>query len=218
MKAHPHRRCLLIPLLALGCPGGPALAMEACVRCDRPFAIYRCQVNDPALSPNASIALLCITELAKKNGHATCAITRDTATNCSGEVAEVSPSLDAPLPQPPPDGQVEATPETAADQASSQSTSGELPRIDGKPTGLQDTPPENTMPETVEELAKETAKATKDGLDQAGTAVVDATKKTGQTIEKTGEAISGAAKKTGDAIGNAAKKTWRCISSLFGNC
>lgn len=186
----------------------PAGALEACVRCDGPFAIYRCQVDHPGLPANASIALICITELAKRNGHATCAISKDTGTTCNGDIVAVAPAPGSPIPQAPPPGLIapradEATdPSSKVGDADSQQTTTKEAHEDQPDTGA-----ENKTPETVEELAKQTAKASKKGLDQAGDAVVDAAKKTGETIEK-----------TGGVIGDAAKKTWRCIASLFGNC
>ncbi|KUO68387.1 MAG: hypothetical protein APF80_15680 [Alphaproteobacteria bacterium BRH_c36] len=186
----------------------PAAAQEACVRCDNPFAIYRCQVSDPSLPANASIALICITELAKRNAHATCAVSRATESVCSGELVVVAPAPDAPIPQAHPAGIVAASP--AAEPAKSGAFGAdpdELPRTDEGRQADASPPATNAPPETVEELAKQTAIASQKGLNQAGGAVVDAAKTTGQSIEK-----------AGDAIGSAAKKTWRCISSLFGNC
>lgn len=184
-----------------------ASAQEACVRCDNPFAIYRCQVDLPGLPANASITLICITELAKRHGHATCAVSRDTGSVCNGEVALVAPSPNTPIPQAPPPGIVAASPAIEPAQPGPAANPDEMPRTATGEDPASVPPKDDTTPETVEELAKQTAKASQKGLQQAGGAVVDAAKKTGQTIEK-----------TGDAIGSAAKKTWRCISSLFGNC
>ncbi|MBU2580664.1 MAG: hypothetical protein KJ622_02960 [Alphaproteobacteria bacterium] len=208
MKSRTLITFLLPSALPILYPADPAAALEACVRCDNPFAIYRCQVNDPGLSANAPIALLCITELAKKNGHATCAVTRDSAAACGGDIAEVTPSPDTPLPQAPPTGVVAATPQPDGAPLPEPGTAlDELPRTGEAEPEPDAAPPEPKTPQTVEELAKQTAKASQKGLKQAGEVVVDAAKSTGQTIEK-----------TGDAIGSAAKKTWRCITSLFGEC
>lgn len=81
----------LIATALVAAPSQRASAAEACVRCDNPFAIYRCQVDRPGLPANASIALICITELAKRNGHATCGVSRDTGATCGGEIVTVSP-------------------------------------------------------------------------------------------------------------------------------
>ncbi|MBU1212150.1 MAG: hypothetical protein KJ587_12855 [Alphaproteobacteria bacterium] len=201
-------RLVLLATPILAAMMAPAAAQQACVRCDNPFAIYRCQVGDPGLPANASIALICITELAKRNAHATCAVSRATESVCSGELVVVTPAPDAPIPQAPPPGIVAASPALDPVQPGAEGAGkDELPRTDQDEQADDIPPATNTPPETVEELAKQTAAASKKGLNQAGGAVVDAAKQTGQTIEK-----------TGDAIGSAAKKTWRCISSLFGNC
>jgi hypothetical protein len=52
----------------------------------------------------------------------------------------------------------------------------------------------------VEELAKETAKASGEGL------------------KKAGEAVTDTAKSTGAAVGGAVSKTWKCLTSFFTNC
>lgn len=200
---------LLTSILALlTLPQTAALALEACVRCDSPSAIYRCQVDQPGLPPNASISLICITELAKRNGHATCAVSRETGAACSGEIVFLDPTLGGPVPQAPPPEAIAAQPPPPNDLVGPPDDD----RDEVLPGDAIDDPEgqpaeEEQSPKTVEELAKQTAKASEKTLKQAGGAVVDAAKKTGQTIEK-----------TGDAIGDAAKKTWRCISSLFGNC
>ncbi len=79
-------------------------------------------------------------------------------------------------------------------------------------------PAEEGNPKTVEELAKQTAKASQEGLKKAGEGVADVAKKAGDGVadvaKKTGETME----KTGNAIGSAAKKTWRCLSSFFGDC
>jgi len=198
----------LMPLLlGLSALTQAASALEACVRCDNPFAIYRCQVDQPGLPANASISLICITELAKKNGHATCAVSRETGEACSGEIVAVTPSPHGPVPQAPPAEIVAQPPGSEGNEPQTAADPSELTQNDEiEPTEAE--PPTDTQtPNTVEELAKQTAKGTEKTLKQAGGAVVDAAKTTGKTIEN-----------TGNAIGNAAKKTWQCLSSLFGNC
>lgn len=193
----------LIATALVAAPSQRASAAEACVRCDNPFAIYRCQVDRPGLPANASIALICITELAKRNGHATCGVSRDTGATCGGEIVTVSPPPDAPIPQAPPPSQATA-------ERPQEPGPDELSPPGKEPVDAEDTvksKPEDATPETVEDLAKKTATASKKGLENAGSAVVDAAKKTGETIEK-----------TGDAVGTAAKKTWRCLSSFFDDC
>ena len=72
------------------------------------------------------------------------------------------------------------------------------PRIDASPA---------PVPRTVEELAGQTVKSSKEGIEKAGEAI-------GGTAKKAGEHISNA----GSAIGSAASKTWSCITSLFSSC
>lgn len=197
---------VLIALSAL-----PATAREACVRCDGPFAVYRCVIDDAMVPPDASIHLVCITQLAKQNGHRTCGVDSAAAqTACSGEVVAVAPPPDFIWPPSPP-------PSFAASPDEPANTADEPADSTANAQDLDNTQPSGP-PKTVEELAKQTAVASKKGLETAGEAVGNAgeavvgaaetaAKKTGQTLEK-----------TGNAIGNAAKKTWRCLSSLFGNC
>ena len=181
----------------------PLSAQEACVRCDEPFAVYRCQVSSPDLVPNSPVQFMCITELAKRYGHRTCAVSRDQGPNCAGELVVIAPPADIPIAPPP---NLAAQPKQPVDpNAPLDPTVGvqEPPDREEKVAA----PPDDGAPETVEDLAKQAAVASKKGLDKAGKSVVDAAKTTGKTIEK-----------TGDAIGSAAKKTWRCLSSMFGDC
>jgi hypothetical protein len=63
------------------------------------------------------------------------------------------------------------------------------------------------VPRTVEELAGQTVKSSKESLEKAGEAI-------GGTAKKAGEQIGNA----GNAIGSAATQTWTCITSLFSSC
>lgn len=181
----------------------PLSAQEACVRCDEPFAVYRCQVSSPDLVPNSPVQFMCITELAKRYGHRTCAVSRDQGPNCAGELVVIAPPADIPIAPPP---NLAAQPEQPIDPNVPLDPTVEVQ----KPADQEETvasPEKDEPPETVEDLAKQAADASKKGLNKAGKTVVDAAKTTGKTIEK-----------TGDAIGSAAKKTWRCLSSMFGDC
>ncbi|MEQ8825361.1 MAG: hypothetical protein RIC14_13405 [Filomicrobium sp.] len=182
----------------------PATAQEACVTCDAPFAIYRCQVDSPDLVPSSPVQFLCIKELAKRFGHQTCSVMRKSGTDCAGEVVVVTPA-DA-LPAAPPQDFAEHP-----DDVPGPVTPGEQEAIDAaereKGPDQVAEPSEPGPPETVEDLAKQTVAASEKGLKNAGKTVADAAKNTGKTIEKTGE-----------AIGSAAQKTWKCLSSFFGDC
>jgi hypothetical protein len=201
----------LLLVVSLAAATHHAQAQQACVRCDNPFAIYNCQVEGPGVPANAPVHLLCMTELAKRYGHATCAVSRNETGECTGQLVTVTPSPDAPIPQalPPalavsPDDQLEAAP-------GDETETGEL-------EAPAEEPAEEGNPKTVEELAKQTAKASQEGLKKAGEGVADVAKKAGDGVadvaKKTGETME----KTGNAIGSAAKKTWRCLSSFFGDC
>jgi hypothetical protein len=181
-----------------------ALAQEACVRCDEPFAIYRCQVESPDLVPNSPVQFMCITELAKRFGHRTCAVSRDTGSNCAGELVVIAPPDGVPVAPPPNLAAKPVPPDAPGAAAAEDPQAGETPPPED-PAEVAE--PSEGSPETVEELAKQTVKASEKGIEKAGKTVVDAAKTTGKTIEKTGE-----------AIGSAAKKTWRCLSSMFGDC
>ena len=177
-----------------------ALAQQACVRCDNPFAIYNCHAAGPGVHADTPINLLCMTELAKRHGHATCTVSRGGPEECAGKLVTITPSPDSPLPKAPTPTQV-MTPEELDNPPPNDEP--ETQQLEPH----QDEHADSETPETVEELAKQTAKASQEGLKKAGEGVADVAKKTGETMQK-----------TGNAIGNAAKKTWRCLSSFFGDC
>lgn len=186
-------------------------------------------------APGAPLA--CAKQLAHRGHHARCSIRRNSSGPCEGELVVVTPPADTPLAPPPgvaaygnagvPSDAVLADPPAVPGSvsggvsgAASVATPGATPGEQLAPTAAPDgaaqgevqgeTPgPEEPVgpPKTVEELAKRTAKSSKEGLEDAGDAVVGAAKKTGETI---GEA--------GSAVGNAAKSTWRCLSTLFSDC
>lgn len=202
----------LAPVAALFLAGsGASGAQELCVTCEEPFAVYRCQIDEhaPFLATSPGAPLLCAKQLAQRGGHARCSIRRDSSGPCEGELVVVAPTADEPSAGMPPglaEGHVRgglnegqpvdpeepvapvAVPETAA------------------PGGPDEPQPEGP-PKTVEELAKRTARSSKEGLKTASDAVVGAAKKTGEKLEE-----------AGTAIGKAAKSTWRCLSSLFSDC
>jgi len=93
----------LIWALAVG-----AAAQEYCVTCTGPDASYRCVIGgDVTASTRSSRGqFLCITELAKAGGHASCSAARGQATPCAGETRTVMFPADdpgaAPLAEMPP--------------------------------------------------------------------------------------------------------------------
>jgi hypothetical protein len=166
-----------------------ANAAEYCVSCAGPEAVYRCEIEGTpegqGTDPKAQ--LLCITELAKSGGHESCAVTRGSSVPCAGETRLLAAPIGEPVPVPSvgADAPVAIPPEPAPEDAAGE----------GKP------------PRTVEEMAKNTVRSSKEGLEKAGETVVGGAKTAG---EKIGSA--------GSAVGSAAKKTWDCLVSLFNDC
>lgn len=182
-----------------------AFALEYCVTCEDPAALYRCVIEGTDAGPgkDPSISLYCISEMAKRGGHAACAVSRGAPYPCPGLTATVPAPKDLPTLAAPPPG---APPAGVAPPAA--------PAAGSPPPAAADVPPEPEseaksakVPRTVEELATETVRSSTQGLKKAGEAI-------GGTAKKAGEQIGSA----GSAIGSAATKTWSCIASLFSNC
>lgn len=223
--------CLIAAVALITASTASSQAQELCVTCEEPFAVYRCAFDDhsPIRVTAPGAPLVCAKQLAHRGHHARCSIRRNSSGPCEGELAVVTPSADTPLVPPPgvaadgnsgvPNDAALADPRAvpgnvpgAAQVAAPGAGPGEPVAPVAAPDGTaQGEPPEPEEPagppKTVEELAKRTAKSSKEGLEDAGDAVVGAAKKTGETI---GDA--------GDAVGNAAKSTWRCLSTLFSDC
>lgn len=176
----------------------PATALEYCVTCEGPPAMYRCVIDGTADGPgkDPTASLHCISEMANHGRHATCAVSRGAPFPCPGLTTIVQQPRNPPS--------IGAAPRPIEPQAA-----GEPP---AKEAAAEAAPPEQTeqpakVPRTVEELAGQTVKSSKEGLQKAGEAI-------GGTAKKAGEQIGNA----GSAIGNAASKTWSCITSLFSSC
>lgn len=175
-----------------------AAALEYCVTCEGPPAMYRCVIDGTADGPgkDPSASLHCISEMAKHGNHTTCAVSRGAPFPCPGLTTVVQQPRNSPS--------IGTAPHPIEPQAA-----GEPPAKEAAPEAA---PPEQTgqpskVPRTVEELAGQTVKSSKEGLQKAGEAI-------GGTAKKAGEQIGNA----GSAIGNAASKTWSCIASLFSSC
>ncbi len=175
-----------------------AAALEYCVTCEGPPAMYRCVVDGTAEGPgkDPTASLHCISEIAKHGKHATCAVSRGAPFPCPGLTTVVHQPTNPPS--------IRAAPHPIEPQAA-----GEPPAPE---TAAETAPPDEVdqsskVPRTVEELAGQTVKSSKEGLQKAGEAI-------GGTAKKAGEQIGNA----GSAIGNAASKTWSCITSLFSSC
>lgn len=214
-RDNPVSRCALrsagvmlaFGLAAMGSAAGSA-ARDLCVTCQEPFAVYRCTFDENSpfhvTAPGAS--LVCARELAQRGGHARCGIRRNSLGSCEGELVYVTPPADDRLPQAPPPGMADTlNPDGLAVPPDTLEANANAEPLEEPVEEME--PAQKGPPKTVEELAKRTAKSTKQGLQDAGDAVAGATRKTG---EKIGEA--------GSAIGGAAKSTWRCLSTLFTDC
>lgn len=188
-----HTRISLIAAPILSCVFAMgAAAQEFCVTCSGPDATYRCVIGGDATAAARSSRgqFLCITELAKSGGHASCSAARGQATPCPGETRtvmfpagadQVAPPLaETPAPLSPP-----MTPAVGA--APAPAVAPAQPPIPHEPQAVE--APTDGQPKTVEELAK-----------------------------KTGEAVTDSAQSAGNAVTNAVKKTWTCVTSLFGDC
>jgi hypothetical protein len=184
-------------LFAWALPSG-AMAQEYCVTCTGPDASYRCVIGGdaPPAARSSRGQFLCITELAKAGGHASCSAARGQATPCPGETRTVMFSLADPGPGSPP---IEAT----IPQPPAQPPSPGMSYAPG-----QDLPPVALPP-------AEHAPALPPPQD-TGTAAAPQPKPTvvEDLANKTGKAVSD----TGKAVGGAVKKSWDCVASLFGNC
>lgn len=173
-----------------------AIALEYCVTCEGPPAMYRCVVDgtEEGAGKDASVSLFCISQMAARGGHETCAVSRGAPFPCPGLTAVVEQPRNLPTPPP----------SHAAEPATDQTDHAAPSEADGTNTTAKKPA---KVPRTVEELAGQTVTSSKEGLKQAGDAI-------GGTAKKAGEQIGNA----GSVIGNAASKTWGCITSLFSAC
>ncbi len=175
--------------------GAGVAAQEFCVSCSGPEANYRCLIGGEATAAARSSRgqFLCITELAKAGGHASCSATRGQATPCPGETRTVMFSLAGP-------GDIAVGAETQ----------------DFGPTGAGSTgahgASEAPLPPPATDHASEAVPPPPS--DENG-APAGEKKNVVETIaSKTGKAFSD----TGKAVGKAMKKSWDCVASFFGSC
>jgi len=182
----------------------PAAALEYCVTCEGPPAMYRCVIagtpEGPGNAPSSS--LFCISEMAARGHHERCAVSRGAPFPCPGLTAEVDEPAGGKMAEPPPEHAPDTPPQHDASHGPHE------PHAAPKETATPAAPPGPApVPRTVEELATETVKSSKEGIKKAGEAI-------GGTAKKAGEQIGNA----GSAIGSAASKTWSCLSSFFTDC
>lgn len=167
---------------ALAGYGTATAAQEYCVTCTAPDAVYRCVLGaPPGITPPASRGqLLCITELARTGGHASCSVGRAAGDQCLGQTRTVLfPSSDptAPLPyetaQPPP------MPPAAGPGTAAEGQADPAPEL-----------PASDQPSTAAKIAKQTVDASNKGLKKAGEAVSDTAQSAGSVVKKTWNCLS----------------------------
>jgi hypothetical protein len=184
--------------LAVAATAPQASALEYCVTCEGPPAMYRCVIDGTAdgAGKDPSASLHCISEMATRGKHQQCAVSRGAPFPCPGLTAMVQPPKGMPAPP-------------AAASADAPRPGDLAPRdVTTAPEHAEPPKPEpSKVPRTVEELAGQTVRSSQEGLKQAGDAI-------GGTAKKAGEQIGNA----GSAIGNAATTTWNCLTSLFSSC
>ena len=177
-----------VRLLAVLVPGAlftlstGAAAEEFCVSCSGPEANYRCLIGGEATIAARSSRgqFLCITELAKAGGHASCSATRGQATPCPGETRTVMFSLADP-------GDVAGGLEAR-----------DLPPIGPSrvpeatlPPPAMDHPPEGAPPLAAENAAP---------AEEKKNVVETIASKTGKAVSDTGKAVGKAVKKSWDCV------------------
>lgn len=192
-------------LLILPMAPHTAAATEYCVTCEGPPAMYRCVIDGSPEGPgkDPSVSLHCISHMAKRGGHTSCAVSRGAPFPCPGLTAVVAPPTDQPSFATPAPAEAPPPVSTPYPQSPEIAEPAEPPPAEPPPAA----DPPAKVPRTVEELAGQTVKSSKQGLQKAGEAI-------GGTAKLAGEQIGNA----GTALGSAASKTWACISSLFSTC
>ncbi|MFM1815907.1 MAG: hypothetical protein RLZ98_2602 [Pseudomonadota bacterium] len=176
------KRAAVAASLALCMSGAAGLALstavsaqQVCVECSEPPASYSCTIeqSDKIVAFRNSDRVIrygCVQGLAKLGNHASCRAGQAVGP-CPGQPVQLSRSQLLMI-EPP----VEAGPSPEAAQDSGTARSG--------------------PPRTMKELAQNTLRDSKEGLESAGETV----------------------KKAGQAVGGAMQKTWNCLTSLFNKC
>lgn len=151
------------------CTAWAAQAQEVCVVCTGPAAVYRCTVEKSeklarfGIAADKAVQQVCVKELVRQSGHATCAVRRDSDTTVCDGVPRMIP-LASLLAEPP----AKAPPAGAAKPEVKAATP---PPPAAPATGTAAAPPANDgPPRTVEEMAKRTGEKSKAQLKDAGNA------------------------------------------------
>lgn len=195
----------LVVLLAFG--AGSLSAAEYCVTCEGPPALYRCVIDGTPEGPgkDSRASIHCISQMAKQGNHERCGVSRGAPFPCPGLTALVQPQEKSQDTATPSSGDASPYPEPHSPPVTVRDLETE-PEAPAAPAEAK-APPASAPPRTVEELAGQTVRSSKEGLEKAGKAI-------GGTAKKAGEVVG----QTGSAIGEAASTTWNCITSLFTSC
>ena len=178
-------------------PASAQNQQDYCIKCTNPGETYICRIVSNSGSAKGK-QLLCIMNIAKENGHDSCAATTQSQT-CSGVLVQYEALGGA-------NGQ-NTSPQANTDQApNTPMTTSPAPNN----PALPQTKPKSE-PRTLVEFTKQATKATKKGINSAG-------KDTSKAFKKTGKKITKFSKNVGKNITKASKTTWKCITSLFFSC
>jgi hypothetical protein len=183
------------------CAATAAQAAEVCVSCAQPAARYRCVLADGETRSlnDAALQVLCIKELAARGQHARCSFDRTQANQqCDAPVAAVTIPAGLAIGPAPAliEGRAPAAPKSTAAAGPAPEPAAVAP-----PSGIKQ------PPETMEELAKQTAEQSKADWQKANEQVKETTQAAGRQVEK-----------AGSAVGSAVKKSWDCVASFFSKC
>lgn len=204
-----RRLARILACLAAVVSGPTALgAAEYCVACSGPDARYRCAMDGAGLAGDTGAQLACIQDIARRAGHATCAIDRTPVESCNG------------------------TPWTVAGSPESSGTEGGVivPRVReappqarqepsaGRPAAGTRVPGAGESDTVYRPMGAEPAGAAETGPAPRATSAGTATARPDATAAEGAPAKKSALEKVGEAIGSAAKKSWSCVSSLFSDC
>lgn len=191
------RATLGLLVLSMGAAAAIAEPVSYCVRCSEPDQSYVCEVATPEGSPgDRALRLFCIVRTAHDGGHRTCAVARESANDCAGELKTYSyngPAVPAHI------------------RSALKRKADETPSLTPPPDETAGEAEEAKPPSTLFGLTKRAVKATGRGVKNAagatGRKISTTTKKAGS---KVGDAARGAKRRIGNAIG--------CVWKLFRGC
>jgi len=196
----------IVALGTLAAAGSNAAPEAVCVSCEGPSRIYSCSMaprpdgNVPSLGTR-SLQFTCMQDIAQRYQHATCSVKQNQIGVCAGDVhmvtippREATPTAEAAAPA---DAAAPAKASAPADDP--VAGKGKVPATGPvTPSDAADDEPDRKSrsetgneaePKTMIELAKRTAKSTKEEIENSA-----------------------------DKVSKAARSTWDCVTSLFTDC